>query len=156
MTWFDDLFKEYHDRKQAIFAFSVDQIVDEGIPIETYRRDWAPFAAGLHLRKDIAREFMQRFTHDMEAAKDALPTLDLVYIGEHGMDHHTFKERTTGVYYADTSYSDLDTIEREQPDLAVVEPPYWEPSYHVENRYTIEWPAWAKPEAEPVATENGL
>lgn len=137
-AWFDELYKEYHERKQAMFAFSIKQIEEEGVTADEFRREWTSYGAGLHLRKDVAGEFLRRFERDSEAAKDELPTLRLKYVGERGMDHHTFRDVATGVYYADTEYTSLDKIEAEQPGLAVVSPPDWEPQYHVENRFVIE------------------
>lgn len=137
-TWFDKLFDEYHGRKQALFAFSRGQVEEEGVTWEEFQRDWASLEAGLHVRKDVVEEFVERAERDREAVRNQLPTLHLEYIGERGLDHHTFRETTTGVYYCDTSYTDLDKIQGEQPDLAVVSPPDWEPSYHVANRYVIE------------------
>lgn len=142
-TWFDVLFKDYHDRKQAMFAFSLDQVEAEGVTREEFRTQWTSYGSGLHLRKDIRAEFLARMERDSEAAKDALPTLHLIYVGERGMDHHTFRERDTGVYYCDTDYTPFDRIQADQPNLAVVEPPHWEPSYHVENRFVIVTPATA-------------
>lgn len=137
MTWFDELFAEYKGRKQAMFAFSRDQ-VEEMVPWEEYQRDWAPAMAGLHLRKDIFKEFYQRMERDSEAAKDALPTLRLEWVGWRGMDHATFRDQETGVYYADTNYCrTIDELIETQPDLAVVSPPYWEPDHHVTNRFEI-------------------
>lgn len=136
-TWFDALFAEYKDRKQAMFAFSRKQ-VEEVVPWEEYVRDWRPVSAGLHLRKDILTEFLKRMKDGDTAEKDSLPTLRLEWVGWRGMDHMTFRDIDTGVYYADTQYCDsVDALIAEQPNLAVVEPPHWEPSHHVPNRFEV-------------------
>lgn len=147
-TWFDALYAEYNEHKQAMFAFSREQ-VERVVPFEEFQQNWISVgSAGLYLRKDIAKEFLARAEREDQAEKDSLPTLQLEWVGWRGMDHMTFRDQNTGVYYCDTEYCDsVDDLLEKQPGLAIVSPPYWEPERHVPNRFEIVKPPTAEQES---------
>lgn len=91
MTWFDQLFKEYHERGEAMFAFSRKQVEEEGVPWDTFQAEWTSIGAGLHVKRDIRAQFINAMTVAEQEWRKGIPELRVRYIGESMLDYPAYR-----------------------------------------------------------------
>jgi len=83
-TWFDLLFEEYHERGEAMFAFSPKQIEeafegDLAITYEQAQEEWVSHGAGLLVKRTVYVGFLKRMVADFKAWEAKQPLVRVQY-----------------------------------------------------------------------------
>lgn len=87
-TWFDLLFDEYKGRGEAMFAFSPQQVEEQGVTWEDFQANWTSLGAGLHVKTTVKVQFLHRMHTDRKAAEAKWPELQVRYVGEVGFSEY--------------------------------------------------------------------
>lgn len=83
-NWFDLLFAEYHDRGEAMFAFSQKQVEeafegDLAVTWEQAQKEWVSHGAGLLVKRSVYVAFLKRMVADFKAWEAKQPLVRVQY-----------------------------------------------------------------------------
>lgn len=91
-TWFDLLYDEFHKRGDAMFAFSREQVEDEGVNWDDFNsKNWFTWGAGLHVKRTALVEFSHRFKTDHAAYLASLKELRVKRVGTDYWDRYVYE-----------------------------------------------------------------
>jgi len=91
MSWFDEVFSEFNQRGEAIFAFSRKQVEEQGVTWDDFQSGWISTGAGLHLKRTAVAAFNERASAAHQADQAAQPEVRVRYIGTDHWDRPLYK-----------------------------------------------------------------
>lgn len=90
-TWFDRLFDEFNGRGEAMFAFSKEQVEQQGVTWEDFQAQWTSVGAGLHVKTSAFAEFVRRMETDQQNHLESVPELRVKHIGSDFWDRTVYE-----------------------------------------------------------------
>jgi hypothetical protein len=91
-TWFDVVFNEYKKRGEAMFAFSREQVEEQGVQWDDLQREWVSLPAGLLVKRSIRAEFTRRLAAGLDGHLASLPELTVTHIGTDYWDRPVYQD----------------------------------------------------------------
>jgi hypothetical protein len=92
MNWFSDVFSEYEQRGEAMFAFSREQVEEKGVTWADFQSDqWCALGAGLHVKRAVRDQFIEQVEAAHQADQAAQPEVRVRYIGTDHWDRPLYK-----------------------------------------------------------------